>query len=77
MTESEKRVKHIWTEVFGRNDIKITDNFFDIGGDSIKGMQIFMKLKQQLCYIEVTDFFEYQTISDIAKKIDNDYSWKE
>lgn len=39
MTESEKRVKHIWTEVFGRNDIKITDNFF-----------------------------EYQIISDIAKK---------
>lgn len=77
MSDSEKRVKSIWSEVFGRTDIEVTDNFFEIGGDSIKGMQIFNKLNQQLCFIEVSDFFEYQTIADIATKIDNDYSWKE
>lgn len=77
MSESEKRVKDIWAEVFKRPDIAVTDNFFEIGGDSIKGMQIFTKLNQQLSYIEIEDFFEYQTITDIAAKIDKDYSWKE
>ena len=77
MSESEKRVKGIWSEVFGRSDISVTDNFFEIGGDSIKGMQIFTRLNQQLCFIEVSDFFEYQTIADIARKIDHDYRWKE
>lgn len=56
MSESEKRVKGIWSEVFGRSDIAVTDNFFEIGGDSIKGMQIFTRLNQQLCFIEVSDF---------------------
>ena len=46
MSESEKRVKGIWSEVFGRSDIAVTDNFFEIGGDSIKGMQIFTRLTQ-------------------------------
>lgn len=77
MSESERRVKDIWSEVFDRPDIGVTDNFFEIGGDSIKGMQIITKLNQQLSFIEVADFFEYQTIADIAAKIDKDYSWRE
>ena len=64
MSETEKRVKDIWSEVFHTSDIALTDNFFEIGGDSIKGMQIITKLNQQLSFIEVTDFFEYQTIAD-------------
>ena len=75
MSETEKRVKDIWSEVFHTSDIALTDNFFEIGGDSIKGMQIITKLNQQLSFIEVTDFFEYQTIADIgdqnAYKTDN------
>ena len=77
MSETEKRVKDIWSEVFHTSDIALTDNFFEIGGDSIKGMQIITKLNQQLSFIEVTDFFEYQTIAEIAAKIDQDYSWRE
>ena len=35
MSETEKRVKDIWSEVFHTSDIALTDNFFEIGGDSI------------------------------------------
>ena len=77
MSTSEANVKDIWCEVFGTQDIALTDNFFEIGGDSIKGMQIFSLLSQRLDKIEVSDFFEYQTIEDIARKIDAEYQWKE
>ena len=30
MSESEKRVKGIWSEVFGRSDIAVTDNFLKL-----------------------------------------------
>lgn len=52
MSETEKRVKDIWSEVFHTSDIALTDNFFEIGGDSIKGMQIITKLNQQLSLLK-------------------------
>lgn len=76
MSNSEKKVQKIWCEVFGKEDISVDDNFFEIGGDSLIGMKIFTALSQKLNKIEVTDFFEYQTIKDIALKIDTEYEWR-
>ena len=77
MTISEEKVWKIWWDVFGNNDITADDNFFEIGGDSIKGMLIIRKLTEQLSRsIEPADFFEYQSIHEIAEKIDKDYGWR-
>lgn len=77
MSETQRRVLEIWCNVFQTKDIKTTDNFFEIGGDSLKGMQIFMDLSGQLKSFEVSDFFEYQTVEDISKKIDSEDLWME
>ncbi len=76
MTESERRVYQIWCDVFHTKDIAIDDNFFEIGGNSLMGMRIVSSLTQRLNKMEVGDFFEYQTIRDIATKIDSDYQWR-
>ena len=77
MTISEEKVWKIWCDVFGNNDITADDNFFEIGGDSIKGMLIIRKLTEQLSRsIEPADFFEYQSIHEIAENIDKDYGWR-
>ncbi|MCR5367790.1 MULTISPECIES: acyl carrier protein [Eubacterium] len=76
MSSSEERVYKIWCDVFKRNDIDIEDNFFEIGGNSLIGMKIITILNKELERIDVTDFFEYQTIKDIAAKIDRDYKWR-
>ena len=76
MTESEMRVHQIWCDIFNTKEIGIDDNFFEIGGNSLMGMRIVTMLTRKLNKIEVTDFFEYQTIRDIASKIDADYKWR-
>lgn len=76
MTASEMRVYKIWCSVFDRDDISVYDNFFEIGGNSLMGMRIITMLTKELNRIDVTDFFEYQTIRDIALKIDSDYQWR-
>ncbi len=76
MSNSEKRVHKIWCQVFERDEIELDDNFFEIGGNSIIGMRIVTMLKNELESIDVSDFFEYQTIKSIASKIDKDYKWR-
>lgn len=70
MTETEKKVLDIWKEIFQRDDINITDDFFEIGGDSLKAMRIYMLLTENISQVNIDDFFECLTVQAIAKKID-------
>ena len=36
MTDTEKKVFDVWAEVFERDNFGIDDDFFEIGGDSMK-----------------------------------------
>ena len=44
--DSEQLLADIWQEVLGIDRIGITDNFFALGGDSIKGIQMASRLQQ-------------------------------
>ncbi|PAC94706.1 non-ribosomal peptide synthetase, partial [Bacillus paralicheniformis] len=46
LTETEQLLADIWQEVLGIDRIGITDNFFALGGDSIKGIQMASRLQQ-------------------------------
>lgn len=72
MTETQKRVWEIWKETFTEIDVGLDDNFFEIGGDSIKAMNIISKIRAELFELDVNYFFEYQTIREIADKIDEE-----
>ncbi|MCL1809124.1 MAG: amino acid adenylation domain-containing protein [Clostridiales bacterium] len=71
-SESEVLLMNIWREVLGRNDIGVSDNFFDVGGNSIILVQAFNKLVQVLGpdTVKITDLFSYPTISELAEYID-------
>lgn len=43
----EQEILQIWKEVFHNQCIGINDNFFVIGGDSIKAIKILERLKQK------------------------------
>jgi acyl carrier protein len=44
-TDTERAVAGIWAEVLGRDRIGVHDNFFDLGGDSIRSMLISSRAK--------------------------------
>jgi len=56
----------IWQQILGRNELSIHDNFFDLGGDSISGMQIVSKAHQQGLHLTPSQLFQYQTIAEQA-----------
>ncbi|WP_187442198.1 condensation domain-containing protein [Sutcliffiella horikoshii] len=64
--ELEQRLVEIWEEVLEVSPIGIDDNFFDLGGHSLKAIQIRLRIKQQLgIEIDLKDLFEQQTISKL------------
>ncbi len=43
-TETEKLIKQIWSEVLEQPEISMSDNFFDLGGNSLKVAELSVKL---------------------------------
>jgi len=67
--EIQKNLTEIWQEVLGIKRIGITDNFFMIGGDSIKAVQISARLKKYKLNLKIDDLFLNPTIKELAGQI--------
>ena len=67
--EKEQKLTKIWEEVLGFSPIKNTDNFFEIGGDSILSIQIVAKAKKAGIDLNSNDIFEHQTINELLANI--------
>lgn len=46
-SQDEKILVDIWQEILGHSDFGITDNFFDVGGDSLRAMELLMLMNQR------------------------------
>ncbi|WP_434296523.1 non-ribosomal peptide synthase/polyketide synthase [Clostridium sporogenes] len=67
--EIQRNMEKVFAKVLGKDKVSIRSNFFDIGGDSIKSIQIASKLKKYNIIVEVKDIFKYKTIEEIYKYI--------
>jgi amino acid adenylation domain-containing protein len=66
-TDLERSVAEIWRSVLGSGEIGTADNFFDIGGDSIRLMDVHAKLVRALRRpFSVTVLFQYPTVASLA-----------
>jgi amino acid adenylation domain-containing protein/non-ribosomal peptide synthase protein (TIGR01720 family) len=65
----EKKLVEIWESVLGRESVGIDDNFFLIGGDSIKSIQIVSRLNREGLKQEIKDIFRNPTIAKQAPGI--------
>ncbi|WP_254207985.1 non-ribosomal peptide synthase/polyketide synthase, partial [Paenibacillus sp. AK121] len=62
-TALEQTLASIWQSVLGTKNIGILDNFFDLGGDSIKAIQVSSRLLQAGYKLDMKDLFQYPSIS--------------
>nr|WP_314464353.1 non-ribosomal peptide synthetase [uncultured Clostridium sp.] len=67
--KNEKLLYDIWKEVLDMEDIGVTEDFFALGGDSIKAMDIILKLEEKNIFIGVQELFEKPTIRELGKLI--------
>jgi len=65
----EKKLVEIWEKVLGKKDIGINENFFMIGGDSIKSIQIMSRMNRAGYKLEMKDIFQYPVISELAPHV--------
>ncbi|WP_410985748.1 amino acid adenylation domain-containing protein, partial [Bacillus cereus] len=65
----EHKLAEVWSEVLGAERIGIRDNFFDLGGDSIKAIRITSKLQKYGYKLEVKDLFNFGTIQEVSDKV--------
>jgi amino acid adenylation domain-containing protein len=65
-TELEQQILRIWQSALERTDIGIDDDFFALGGDSIRAIQIASALRSQGLILEVKDIFTTPRVRDLA-----------
>ncbi len=67
--EIEKKMAAIWENVLKIEKVGREDNYFSLGGDSIKAIQMVSKLNQEGMDLKVKDILTYQTISKIRNHV--------
>jgi aspartate racemase len=70
-TAIERQLALIWSDVLGVSDIGVDDNFFDIGGRSRLGAQVFGRIETDLgARLPLATLFERPTIRSLARAIE-------
>ncbi|UXI66224.1 non-ribosomal peptide synthetase [Tahibacter amnicola] len=70
-TDVQRQVAAVWQEILECQAIGLTDDFFDLGGNSIKAMRVTSKVSE-VCSVDmqIRDIFEYTVLADYAAQVE-------
>jgi amino acid adenylation domain-containing protein len=70
-TKTEKMIAQIWADILNLQQVGIKDNFFDIGGNSVRSIQMVARISKifQITF-PLKDFFKMPTIAELAQKVE-------
>lgn len=72
LTDTEAKLLMIYQDVFQDDDIEVTDNFYDIGGDSLMAMTIIENIHASFnIKLPLDKFFNQPTIREVASSIES------
>jgi amino acid adenylation domain-containing protein len=67
----EKKLVQIWQGVFGLEKIGVKDDFFDLGGHSLRGIQLANEIHKTFeVDIQFTEIFQRRTVEGLARYIE-------
>jgi amino acid adenylation domain-containing protein len=69
-TAAERTLAHIWSEVLGVANVGIDDNYFVLGGDSIRSIQIVARAREAGLPVSLASLLAGQTIRNLAQGSD-------
>ncbi|MES1249396.1 MAG: condensation domain-containing protein, partial [Chitinophaga rupis] len=67
--EPERQLVSVLEEVLKKQPVGIKDNFFVLGGDSIKSIQVVSRLKQRGYSLTIRDILLYPVVEELARRI--------
>jgi amino acid adenylation domain-containing protein len=66
----EQDIAAIWEQLFGFRQVGVQDDFFELGGDSLKAITSISKMHRKLdVLLSLVEFFNRRTIEELAKYI--------
>ncbi|WP_344500127.1 amino acid adenylation domain-containing protein, partial [Streptomyces enissocaesilis] len=68
-TALERRVAAIWSAVLGVDPIGVHDSFFDLGGHSLRAINLTGHLREAGFDVSVRDLFEHRTVARLAEQL--------
>lgn len=70
-TESERALVAIWREVLGTDEIGIHDEFFEIGGNSLRAVQVLSRVRSRLnVALDLEVLFSERTVAALAAALE-------
>nr|WP_020552118.1 non-ribosomal peptide synthetase [Embleya scabrispora]MYS81904.1 non-ribosomal peptide synthetase [Streptomyces sp. SID5474] len=65
-TAREQAIATVFAEVLGVEQVGVDDDFFAVGGDSIRSIQVVSRAKAHGIEVTPRQIFEYRTVADLA-----------
>ncbi|WP_418959817.1 amino acid adenylation domain-containing protein [Streptomyces tritici] len=66
-TDAEAEVAAVWRTVLDASDFGVRDNFFALGGDSVRAVAVVGALRRKGYEVTVRDVFEHRTVEAFAR----------
>ncbi|MCX7747450.1 MAG: amino acid adenylation domain-containing protein [Clostridia bacterium] len=71
-TPTEQKLSQIWKELLGVSQVSITQSFFELGGNSLLSMKLFIRIKETFgLNLPVSIIFKENTIEKLSEIIDD------
>ncbi|NER27498.1 MAG: amino acid adenylation domain-containing protein, partial [Symploca sp. SIO1C4] len=68
-TLEEQVLAQIWAEVLSLEQVGIRDNFFALGGDSIRSIQVHSRARERGLSFSIEQLFQHQTIGELTQNL--------
>ena len=69
--DTERKLADLWQEILGIDQVSVHDNFFDLDGDSLLGIQLVSRINKAFhLALPFRNLFEEPTVSSLAERID-------
>ncbi|AUS81135.1 hypothetical protein C1701_25465 [Actinoalloteichus sp. AHMU CJ021] len=70
-TEVERVLCEIWSDILDTGEIGVTDDFFDLGGDSISSLRVLSRVRSRLgADLSPRVLFDGPTVAELARAVD-------
>jgi len=66
----ERALAEVWQEQLGIERVGVEDNYFVLGGDSIRSIALVARARERGVGFSIKDLFAYPTVSDLASAIE-------
>ncbi|MET3878907.1 non-ribosomal peptide synthetase [Chitinophaga sp. OAE865] len=73
-SDEEKAVVSVWSKVLGHEQVGVTANFFLLGGDSIKAIQVISRLRGLGYTVTMKDVFDHPVAGRLARQVQQEIS---